>query len=296
MISPHYVLETITKLGPRHSIWRTAKALPPVVELLRRAVLFQFNEIRPDVTHQEFAVDLYGKGLFTLPFPVSAFSISGKQETTLGPARASGMMVLSQMEDGTLGAVMCNELRDRDGITYGAVPIASIHHASFEAASGTQANVTSTVLPLIGDDLMRAMYGDAGEVGHRVLEQRVLKNLMATVGMVVMLMSKGIDAKREPAPDKLNRARAKKGKPPIGERYVITINAGALHTISTEGGDESIAGHTRGSPRPHWRRGTFRTIHRGTERERVVPVAPCLVAADGIAAEAVRKKAYIVNP
>jgi hypothetical protein len=96
--------------------------------------------------------------------------------------------------------------------------------------------------------------------------------------------------------EKLNRARAKRGKPPLRERYVVSINLAKSRLIENEDGTvEDITGHVRGSPRMHWRRGHFRTLNRGAGDERIVPIAPALVGANEHAGQIIRPKDYVVR-
>jgi hypothetical protein len=119
--------------------------------------------------------------------------------------------------------------------------------------------------------------------------------LWRAMGLVVMLMSKGVSTALVQPSGKLNRAREKRGKPLLRDRYVVTIDlARASHIENEDGSVEDISGHTRGSPRMHWRRGHFRTLYRGAMNERVVPVAPALIGANENA-DQIRAKAYEVR-
>ena len=76
-LAPHVVLQTMKDMGASHPSWRDAKALPGIYALIKQAVLFDFGDVHPAQEHKDFALDLYGRGLFTLPFPVTAFGFSG---------------------------------------------------------------------------------------------------------------------------------------------------------------------------------------------------------------------------
>lgn len=84
-----------------------------------------------------------------------------------------------------------------------------------------------------------------------------------------LLMSRNTYVDAEPAPEKLNKKRALKGKPPITEVRHIKIRT-----------DERLVarGHQGGShasPVMHWRRGHMRRLESG----KLVPVAPTIVNA-----------------
>jgi hypothetical protein len=84
-------------------------------------------------------------------------------------------------------------------------------------------------------------------------------------------MSKSIETRAEPAPEKLNRAREKKGKLPIPPTTFVKLKLGAIQ------GPRLDLGDTHASPRIHFRAGHFRILHRGTPHQREVPVAPTIV-------------------
>jgi hypothetical protein len=94
----------------------------------------------------------------------------------------------------------------------------------------------------------------------------------AVQSLTVMLQSKGIHIKKTPRPDKLNIARVKKGKIPIGEINEISINI--------NGKTYDASGNERGSgssKRLHWRRGHIRRLPSGE----ITNVRPCLVGEIG---------------
>lgn len=295
-LTPHVVVETIIDMGAQSPIWRTPAALPGVVQLIRSATLFDFGSLHPSMEHKAFALDLYERKLFKLPFEVTAFAFEGppnETEHVKGSRPAGGLMIVAHDEDDSLSAIMCTESRDRDGVSVGGIPIGTIMQAKLRNPREGTVDVVESTYPIVSDKLMAMMYGNAGRRGHDLMVQRLCSNLIGCMGMAVMLMSKGVTTECIEAPTKLNKARLNRRKPAICDRYVVKIAAGDLRTINTEGGEESIAGHVRGSPRLHWRRGHFRCLGRGTEAETVVPVVPTLVGANE-GAQAIRK-AYAVR-
>jgi hypothetical protein len=86
-----------------------------------------------------------------------------------------------------------------------------------------------------------------------------------------LVMSKSVERRVEPAPEKLNKAREKKGKLPMPPTTFVKLKLGA-----TQGPRLDLRG-THASPRMHWRAGHLRVIHRGTPRQREVAVAPTIV-------------------
>ena len=118
---------------------------------------------------------------------------------------------------------------------------------------------------------------------HYIMAKAALWGLF---GAVACLSSKSVKQTIVPAPEKLNRARAKRGKLPIYEYRKITIGRGADAIGSYEG--KSVEG--RASPRLHWRRGHYRTLPSNVR----VPVSPTLV---GLSENGFIDKDYIIrNP
>ena len=280
-VTPHLVVETVLK-HRASNVWRSKKAVSGVVTLINQAVLFEFGTLHASSEHKAFALDLYERGLFTLPYDVTAFSFEGVPNSTqyVGSQRAAGaMMVLSMDDDRRLSAIMCSEMREPDGRSVGAIPFGLVMHAKLSNPGENTVNVEEQTYPLVDDQMMAAMYGSSGQSGHDAMRNRLCSNLVSCMGMTVMLMSKGIVTEHTPAPDKLNKARKIRGKPIIRDSYVVRIDPVMARQIAhADGSVTDITGHTRGSPRPHWRRGHFRTIHRGDSQERVIPVAPSMVA------------------
>jgi hypothetical protein len=89
---------------------------------------------------------------------------------------------------------------------------------------------------------------------------------------LALLMSKEIADRVEPSPVKLNKKRAKAGRPPIPERHTITIRAGVRAALATA---SHVPGDGRASPRMHWRRGHLRHLATGV----ILKIPPVVVNA-----------------
>lgn len=83
---------------------------------------------------------------------------------------------------------------------------------------------------------------------------------------VALINSKSAEVLERSAPEKLNKARAKKGKEPLPSVRFVDVPS-----RNWQGGAAS-KGHA--SPRLHWRRGHLRHLP-----DKIVPVSPCLVGA-----------------
>ena len=292
-ITPQIVLESIER-DRNTNAFRPGPILSAIEPIFDQAVLFSFPQI--DLieleAHCEFAVDLYVRGLFRLPFPFTALAF----ERDLGPphGRRGGMMILGHHPTGEVMAITCSEVDDQHKVT-SAVPIALMDKATFEKDGEHGVKIwESHTVPIVSDVIVRAMYGP-GEAGINRMRQRMANNVVNAMGLVVLLMSKGVSTQHVPAPERLNRAREKKGKPLHRDRYVVSIDAAHMRTIyNADGSTDDITGHTRGSPRLHWRRGHYRTLNRGEDGERVIPVAPALIGANEQASD-IKAKAYNVR-
>lgn len=290
-ITPQAVLDSIDRyrrdgLQP----FRPAE-LSASIRILEQAVLFTFPDPGEIAEHCAFAIDLYERGLFRLPFPTTAVAF----ERDLGPPHGirGGMFVLIMDDAQRISCISCSEVDDPGRY---AIPVGIVLRAKVAKAGPREGTIQEEVsAAVVTDRIASAMFG-AGPAGREKMRGRLLNNTVNAMALIVMLMSKGVTTTAVTPSDKLNKARLKRGKPALRESYVVAIDAGRSHVISHDDGSESdITGHTRGSPRMHWRRGHFRTLARGTDAERVVPVAPALVAANEMA-DAVRAKAYEVRP
>lgn len=80
------------------------------------------------------------------------------------------------------------------------------------------------------------------------------------VGVLTLLDEKFVSSEFKPAETKINKARAKNGKPPLSvEHRVLTINKAAVRAAVAVSDPE----HTHSQKRLHWRRGHWRTYSTG---------------------------------
>lgn len=277
-IYPHVVMEAMFDLRNNRQVFPDtfADAWPGYAKLLRQAVTFDFGEQSHSHEHVEFALDLYDRGLFALPYPVTAFSIirdSAKMADRDGkPVKMPGLIVASMHEPqdgGGLSCFVCCPTQDPHGRINGAIPATIGFKGAVKDVDAEAATVDIEAYSVVTEDTMLKMFGDG-----KTMRLRLSQALLNAMGMTVMLMSKGVETILEPAPTRLNAARFKKDRPPINDRYLVRIAVEHARRIALEDGTETdISGHTRRSPRPHWRRGHFRTLEAG----RVIPVAPAII-------------------
>lgn len=299
-MTPHAVLEGMARAVRDHGgidalrdhvdvqVW------PDVVKALSQAVHFELGEARPTEPHEEFAFELFERDMFRMPFPCTFWTGRASPNTAVlvseadpetwrpvgehaGGVRGLGLIIIGQMLD-----------RKGSGRREWYVPLVSgrMSHTPLAHDGGVKfgwRGLTQTAAsrksgrPWDTEDFAAA----------------IDKCWRLACGATAMLMTPDVDQRIEPAPVKLNKARSAKGKPLIGERRVVIIKPHAIGALS--GAEARAAFEGRSAPRPHMRRGHFRTIHRGAENQRVVPVAPCVVGISDDAREAVRPKQYVIK-
>jgi hypothetical protein len=256
----HRAIETMEK-GAFDDLWAEPKDKPWILELTKRARVFDFGTLRPSEEHIDFALELYDKSLFRLPYPITAFHV-------MADDGHGALVVMAQQEPKLMASVVFVNIGPDPKKPAGLMP-----------AVLSSENVHASVLSTKKDDYVSRLLLSQSlfrrTMGPGFLDEMVQWSDFCTVqcmGFVAMLMSKGVETTHIPAPTKLNKARAKQKKPPIGERYVVTINLKAVRH-----GDGEL-GHTRGSPCPHWRRGHMRRWTTTTGEPRLIPIPPTLVA------------------
>jgi hypothetical protein len=284
-VHPNTVLETIKQTPKSYFNSAFAGILKPLVGAMRNAVHFDFGDTAPEREHYDFAVEMFERGLFTLPFPFTAFGF----RVPMNGKKIPGMILLSYTEE-KLWGFACNAVPDESGRLIGAIPtICSTGTFIRKASIPGSADVISTSYPLVADDVARKMWGH-DFMTSSIIDRRISDMIARAMAFTVMLMSKGVSTTHLPTPVKLNEARTKKGKPSIGERYTVKIDIKGLRQIAEDGGTETdITGFTRKSPRAHWRRGHFRTLNTG----QVIPIVPSMINADSTFG-AVKPKSYTV--
>ena len=251
-LSPHRLIENldfVTSNVVGHAF--DPALLDSAHKLCRRAVHFDFGEVRPLDQHYEFANEMWDKGLFRLPAEVVMFTWRGERENALVASMGS------DREDSlvwfVVGRAACgNEM---------------LPNIPFVFASTTETDVHWRLLSRVTNA--------ARDARTTEIDDKLRQSFCIMSAFTVMLMSKDVDQQIFPASAKLNKARAAKGKPAINERRVIRIKAEHRRAYA-HAASEHAAGR---SPVMHFRRGHFRKIHKGEETERVVPVAPCVVNA-----------------
>lgn len=224
---------------------------------LKNSVLFR-TEIAPSDNLVGFANDLLMEDQFALPSEATVFSLV--------------------TETGIKWVVQCIEAR---GIARDYIGRYQINGAVF-CSSPLMRRHTDLLVPLAAFQLERS----ESRISPIRNDDKVTKNLAVDAGksgIIILKMSIAALASRDvvqtvvKAPEKLNKARAAKGLPHLGEYRVITIDEEIKKKIR----DQMITGTRDRMPvRLHFRRGHPRRLQSGKR----VLVAPCIVgsAASGV--------------
>lgn len=268
------------------SVW------PDALACLDRAVHFEMGDASPSREHTDFARELFQADMFRMPFPTTFWTsnlsrkvavlvaewdpASWRPDTHGDQEDGIGMLVLGTMKDRRARS-------DRSWI----VPVISIRVSHSRQRPEEPANVSWR-------SLSRAMTRDkdGAHLTQADMEATADRVLRLVTGGVVMMMGPDVEQRIEPAPERLNRARAKRGRPAIGERRTIIVKP---HAIAALTGREAAEGFERRAPHPHLRRGHMRVLHRGTDAQRIVPVVPCVVGISADARATLAPKQYVVR-
>ena len=163
------------------------------------------------------------------PYPASLYIVPGLESATLA---LQGPFEDTNGRNYAFGATVLRTTDARLGVnSFAMIPADDIHSAElFYLADPSQ---------------IRDRNGDR-ETAHYALN-------WATVAAAYLSLP-GVERSETPAPARLNKQRAQKGKPPIAMRCEIRLNRSIM---------PRTMGGTHNSPVPHWRRGHVRRLPTG---------------------------------
>lgn len=276
---PNQIFETVLRTPRREFCPQMTEFLPNLAYVFNSAVAFNFGDQREANEHVEFALDLYERGLFRLPYPIVCYM--SMREASDGSRMGSSIFLMhsggNPIDASSYGiwGFTCGPRRMPDGRIDGVIPqiiTPGVRRLEKVVAQKFAADIELDAYPLLCEETSRLVWPT-----YEDLRKHMAQVILAGFGMTVMLMSKGVELVRASPPTKLNRNRERQGKPLIGERVTVKLTLGPRKIIETEAGEEDITGHARNSPRPHWRRGHFRMLPTGI----VIPVAPAMIGMGG---------------
>lgn len=256
-MTPHGILEGMATIeaivGDKLSDYFDVQAWGAAREALADlAVDFDFAGAVPDAAHREFADGLIDKNLFRLPFKVVLYRAHALPETAILAMQGGSDYLMKFI---TFGPVQFAH----GGKGYGPLLVLGLTNGPVETAQIDWRSVTS----------ITHRSRKTGRVwADEDYQEAADKVISFVLGGTALMMSKDVETTTIPAPVKLNKARARKGRLPIKESRVIKIRAHARER--QEGARRDFT-----SPKMHWRRGHFRKIREGF----IVPVAPTVVGA-----------------
>lgn len=215
----------------------------------------EFAGLLDDDALDETATELWRAGVLKPPFDDCYFEISGPPSS---PYR-EGVLVRRQESGRVEGEffVYRGETWIDPGFTwftdYGAMPSeGALPHAPPSA------------------------FGDWDSI---FFNEALVFSIKHVIDLCCVMGTKHAALEHVPAPERLNAQRADKGRPPLFEYRILTIDMASAERAEGEG--------THASPRLHWRRGHVRSLEDG----RKIAIKPCLV---GVADRGVISKDYRV--
>lgn len=269
-MTPHSIredmMDLLTRMGHRAHEHFSLRDWADADVRLKEAVHFDMGTCFATRAHIEFADGMLDRDLFRLPFPVCLFT--GEMSPQAGILAIEIVDAAGRLQslrwytvaptiaaDGRRWMVplAINDLLPEDEETRTPAPLAA-GRVQWRSLTTTEHRSRTT-----GELWDFDRHAAAAEKGLRLV-----------LGSVALMMSKDVDVRSEPASEKLNRKRAAKARPLIGERRIVTIRPERRPGFVNA---RAEYGEARASPRMHWRRGHFRDLGEG----RVIPVAPAIV-------------------
>lgn len=263
-MTPHGVLENMNQIEKLFGENLDQAFVPETFHAfrdhLRTAVSFEYGQAVPSAEHQIFGNELFDKKLFRIPFPVVFMTAAALPKTGI-------LAIQENSEDRfALNLITFAPMQIADIVCISGAPVlwVKVQH------DGKSGWVDWKSLTKEGSQRSRKTGREWEESDFVEASEKVISWVM---GATALLMSKEVATDNIPAPEKLNQIRDKKGKAPIGERYIVRIRPEARQ--SQREASEAF----RSSPRMHWRRGHFRRL----KEDIVIPIAPTIVnAAEGL--------------
>lgn len=236
------------------------------------AIQFDFGDVTPIpdeewIEMQNYAGELIDEGLFRLPFNrcFYSFKVNNVDNSICVEQHGDKLWFLMTV-----------------GMGHMSIFAVMVYCVSLEPSGGKNwiniENVVSLPHPLA-----RRFFQEKGaKVASEMFGNMISDGARSFLSLTMMLSAHGVEQIVAPPPHKLNKARARAGKPPIGEIREIIIRQGKK-TYSVSGQESGL----HASRRLHWRRGHLRKLPSG----KVTNVRPCLVGSVGEA----RQPSYVVE-
>lgn len=276
MLQPCQVLEDIKSICKKgYSEMFVENAIDTFSGLLRKTVVFNFEYIEFQKEHCQFGSKMLFEDVLQLPF--FATGISYKIEY-YGKGIVDALSVVVKTGEQSLAVLACIK---PDKNSY-ALPYLFFQFSIKEEIEEKVKLKYDFVHHVIKKE---SPFNFLDNIES--LENELKSRSMYVLSHLSMLMSKGVNVEEDDL-SKTNKLRRMRKKPLINKRYKVYIGGKKKEYK----GSDSENGSYKKPIRVHWRRGHIRTIHKGTEKQRLIPVAPCVVGASEEDDNPIAKKMY----
>jgi hypothetical protein len=261
----HHLIEYLkTSRGDKERIESAIDYVAGFADSAAQFDMGNLGELSDDVVAEleGYAIALYENGLLKLPFKETIFSYQAptKNQYLMIATEDNGQFTLDVFFYFYKSAMLT-------GFLSIGVRLSEERQAQFKSIAFAQFNNEKD--PKIANDITRRVSGDVAGIFF---------------SMCAILNAEGVETRVVAAPARLNKKRARQGKPLIGDIHEVTIRFGGKRYLP------SGAPKGGGSRRMHWRRGHIRRLADG----RVTNVRPALIGV--VASEPVpQKPRYVVK-
>jgi hypothetical protein len=127
-----------------------------------------------------------------------------------------------------------------------------------------------TIVPMLTEAIVeKAIRERSYERAIDLIRSDTQDELISYIDLCYALACKNVSLQRQQAPEKLNRARVKSGKPPLADYHVLVLDG--------DGDGAALGASSRSAARPHLRRGHIRRLN----AERITWVNSAMVRGRG---------------
>lgn len=236
--------------------------------------MFCFGEY-PDGTAREeqMAIDLWRAGLLRQPFDDVVYAYHAPIDESIPAPRGNviNMLIQSKMES--------------DGS--GRLTLGSLGYPTMRGVTSTELATSITAVVQCYHDAEPCILWAMDAAPDDILQDIVDETTKTYVYLSYLLATNLCPVRLEKTPEKLNRARQRRGKAPLPDYHVVNVQEYFTLLRTTERLESEDHGSTHRSPITHLRRGHIRTLNNGVK----IWVRPCIVNPGG----AMGRQGYVAD-